>query len=721
MYLTPEFLAKYPENPNWPSLMGQFVYLRTYSRFIPHLKRRETWKDTVKRVVEYSISLDKSGVTNLQEEAELLFDYMFNLKVFPAGRTLWTGGTEAAKKYPLSNFNCSFMIVDDFQAFYDAFYLMMLGTGVGFRVLPEDVKSLPRIKRGLAINNVDYVPVPASGRQDNTEFTLEHDSYGEATLWIGDSKEGWVDGLRHLLEAFSSGITKLNIVYNWVRPAGEQLKTFGGRASGPSALSNMYSKIVDVLNEGYVDGQTRDWNITTVQAMDIMNLIGEAVVVGGVRRSSEITLFDINDTQILDAKLDLWTDPAKKDKRFRSMSNNSVFFTEKPTETQLKDIFSRIVSNGEPGFINATAAAERRPNYAGTNPCAEILLADNGVCNLSEVNMRAFVRGTGTDKPWLDYEGLATAVSIATSIGVRMATLELELPHWNRVQARDRLTGVSITGYVEAMDALNVDTTKPAADPIRVGNGDETEFWTVKKLLWALNRTAQNVAYGYAATLRIPPPLLVTCVKPSGTLAQLPTVSSGAHASYAPFYVRRVRISSQDPLAMAMKAAGYPIYPEATSCLPDIYKIKSREEQESILREAHTWVVEFPIKTSAKRPSSAESAVDQLNRYFILQENWSDHNTSITISFDPSEIDAIIALLLERWDDYIGVSFLPKFTTAYPLMPYEEITETEYTQRAAAVSSVTGESIIKLLTEFENVEVDDDLGSDCENGACPIR
>jgi adenosylcobalamin-dependent ribonucleoside-triphosphate reductase len=721
MYLTPEFLAQYNENPNWPSLMGQFVYLRTYSRFIPHLKRRETWKDTVKRVVEYSISLDKSGVTDLKEQAELLFDYMFNLKVFPAGRTLWTGGTEAAKKYPLSNFNCSFMIVDDFQAFYDAFYLMMLGTGVGFRVLPEDVKSLPRIKRGLSINNVNYVPVPAIGRQDRTELMVEHDSYGEATLWIGDSKEGWVDGLRYLLDAFSAGTTKLNVVYNWVRPAGEQLKTFGGRASGPSALSNMYSKIVDVLNEGYVVGQTRDWNITTVQAMDIMNLIGEAVVVGGVRRSSEITLFDINDNSILDAKLDLWTDPAKADKRFRSMSNNSVFFTEKPTEEQLKNIFSRIVTNGEPGFINATAAAKRRPNYAGTNPCAEILLADNGVCNLSEVNMRAFVHGVGTAKPWLDYEGLSTAVGLATSIGVRMATLELELPHWNRVQARDRLTGVSITGYVEAMDALGVDTTKSAADPIRVGGADEAEFWTVRRLLYALNRGAQNSAYGYAELLRIPPPLLVTCVKPSGTLAQLPTVSSGAHASYAPLYVRRVRISSQDPLAMAMKAAGYPIYPEATSCMPDAYRAQSPEERENTLRDAHTWVVEFPIKTSAKRSASAESAVDQLHRYFILQENWSDHNTSITISFEPSEIAAIIALLLERWDDYIGVSFLPKFTSAYPLMPYEEITEEEYLQRSATVSTVTGDSIIALLTQYENIEVDDDLGSDCEGGACPIR
>jgi adenosylcobalamin-dependent ribonucleoside-triphosphate reductase len=721
MLLSKSFLKNYSDNPEWPSLLGQFVYLRTYSRYLPEKKRRETWKETVTRVVEYSMALDTiTDKSHQVEEAQKLFDSMYNLSVFPAGRTLWTGGTEAAKKYPLSNFNCSFMVVDDFEAFLDAFYLMMLGTGVGFRVLSEDVKSIPRIKPGVEITHAPYFPIKKADRKELSDYAMMNDGQGGQLmhLTIGDSKEGWVWGLEALFTSFTEGIKKVVINYDNVRPAGEQLKTFGGRASGHEALRDMYEKIVGVLNEGTEE-------ISTIQAMDIMNLIGEAVVVGGVRRSSEITLFDINDTEILDAKVNLWTDESKANKRFRSMSNNSVYFTKKPTKEQLQNIFERIVNNGEPGFINAEAAAARRPWYAGTNPCAEILLADNGVCNLSEINVRNFVKSDDRGN-YLDMVALERAVEQATRLGVRMATLELELPHWNKVQQRDRLTGVSLTGYVEAFDALGVSTTDENANPVRAISADyqkrqRVSYYTLKEVLEILNLAARESALSYADQLRIPTPLLITTVKPSGTIAQLPTVSSGAHASFAPYYVRRVRISSKDPLAQAMRASGYPIFPEATSCMPEVFANMSASEQEDVLKNALTWVVEFPIKTSAARSSSSESAIEQLNRYFILQRYWTDHNTSITVSFDPGEVDAIIDLLLEKWDSYIGVSFLPKFTNAYPLMPYEEIDVNEYERRIEKVEQVTGDSIIALLSKYENIEVDDDLGTDCEGGACPIR
>lgn len=720
MYLSSSFLSKFDDNPNWPSLLGQFVYLRTYSRYIPEFKRRETWKETITRVVEYSIGLDT--VTPMEQkikEAEELFTSMFHLRVFPAGRTLWTGGTEAAKKYPLSNFNCSFMVVDDFQAFLDAFYLMMLGTGVGFRVLPNDVATLPLITPGITVVHKPYNPIAKAWRLEQTKGHVDSPSAGGDVMYIviGDSKEGWVSGLQLLFEAFRTGVRIVEIDYDNVRPAGEQLKTFGGRASGHEALRDMYEKIAKVLNEGTNE-------INTVQAMDIMNLIGEAVVVGGVRRSSEITLFDINDAAILDAKVDLWTDPNKADKRFRSMSNNSVFFTQKPTREQLEEIFKRIVNNGEPGFINAEAAARRRPWYAGTNPCAEILLADNGVCNLSEVNVRAFV---SEDSHTLDMVGLRKAVRQAARLGVRMATLELELPTWDVVQKRDRLTGVSLTGYVEAFDALGVSTsdlesesTVKASD---VGANGKTRLrhYLLEEVLTEMRKEAHKATEEYAYSLRIPSPLLVTTVKPSGTIAQLPTVSSGAHASFAPYYIRRVRISSKDPLAKAMLESGYPIYPEANVEMPQTYDAMNTEQKAAVLEKALTWVVEFPIKTSATRPSSSESAVEQLTRYFILQNKWTDHNTSITVSFDESEVSQVIDTLLTMWDSYIGVSFLPKYTGAYPLMPYEEITKEEFETRAAAVKGVTGNSIIELLQMFENIEVDDDLGTDCEGGACPIR
>jgi|LakMenEpi03Aug12_release.lakeMendotaPanAssembly.Ray.scaffolds.fasta_scaffold19541_8 adenosylcobalamin-dependent ribonucleoside-triphosphate reductase len=716
MLLSKSFLNKFEDNPQWPSLLGQFVYLRTYSRYLPNKKRRETWKETVTRVVEYSMGLDTITDRVKQEaEARKLFESMYNLSVFPAGRTLWTGGTEAAKKYPLSNFNCSFMIVDDVQAFLDAFYLMMLGTGVGFRVLPQDVVQFPPIITGVAIEHKEYTAKRKADREENSRYAIDSDVM---YLSVGDSKEGWVWGLEALFEAFFKGYKKIVVDYDSVRPAGEQLKTFGGRASGHVALRDMYEKIVKVLNEG-TD------RLSTLQAMDVMNLIGEAVVVGGVRRSSEITLFDINDTAVLDAKVDLWSDPAKEDKRFRSMSNNSVYFTEKPTKEQLTQLFSRILNNGEPGFINAEAASKRRPWYAGTNPCAEILLADNGVCNLSEINVRNFVKNDEYGG-YLDMIELEGAVVQATRLGVRMATLELELPHWNKVQQRDRLTGVSLTGYVEAFDALGVSTTEEDLNAIRVidrdgGGRPRLRFYTLRDVLAIIGSVAQETALGYSAELRIPAPLLVTTVKPSGTIAQLPTVSSGAHASYAPLYVRRVRISSKDPLAQAMRESGYPIFPEATSCMPEVFASMSDADKEETLKNALTWVVEFPIKTSAKKASAEESAVEQLNRYFILQKYWTDHNTSITVTFSPEEVDDIIELLLRKWENYIGVSFLPKFTTAYPLMPYQAIDEEEYQRRLAEVSGVTGKSIIELLEKHENVEVDDDLGTDCEGGACPIR
>jgi len=729
MYLSASFLERYPSNPNWPSILGQFVYLRTYSRFIEKLGRRETWKETVTRVVEYTIGLDTISEHHEKvTEAEQLFEYMFKLKVFPAGRTLWTGGTEAAKKYPLSNFNCSFTVIKDFEAFTDAFYLMMLGTGVGFRVLPEDVATLPRLRmRSLSVEHDTYYPTPKEHRNETTV------SYKEVVrgvftnvIIIGDSKEGWVDGLARLLEAFTdNSVAKVLINYNSVRPAGEVLKTFGGRASGHEALKNMYTKIADTLNEGILADR---YTISTLQAMDIMNLIGEAVVVGGVRRSSEITLFDINDESVLTAKQDLWSDPSKQSKRFRSMSNNSVFFTRKPTKEQLVKIFDLISVNGEPGFINAEASAKRRKWYAGTNPCAEILLADKGVCNLSEVNVRAFVVQDPSGRNVIDIYDLHEAIQMATRIGVRMATLELELPKWNATQARDRLTGVSLTGYVEAMDAVGCDSTVSSSavpDVTRRLEIDQPSYgytYSLESFLYDLRLVANREAKSYATELRIAPPLLVTCVKPSGTIAQLPTVSSGAHASYAPYYIRRVRISSNDPLAKAMHSAKFTIFPEATHCDPAVFAALSESDKLDVLQRSATWVIEFPVKTSAVKPASDESALMQLSRYFILQREWADHNTSITINFSPDEVAGIVDCIYENWDDYIGVSFLPRFSTAYPLMPYEEINEEEYTRRQAQIAHIDGDYITKALSFYEHpVEIDEILDADCEGGACPIR
>lgn len=716
MYLKPEFLNKYPDNPQWNSLLGQFVYLRTYSRFDHFKGRREHWKETCARVVNYSMSLYEgpADTAELRAEAEALFHEMFNLRLFTAGRTMWIGGTDAARKFPLSNFNCSFTVVDSYRAFVDAFYLMMLGTGVGFRVLPHDVAQLKPIKTNVVVAHKPYHPKAQEARVDNT--TVYEDS-GGVYIIVGDSKEGWVDALSIYFDVLTSDkqIESIMINYDNVRQQGEILKTFGGRASGHTALRDMFKQIHKVVCRGTN-------RLSTVQAMDIMNIIGSCVVVGGVRRSSEITLFDIGDKEVMDAKVDLWSDPAKADFYYRGMSNNSIYFTSKPTKAQLEDIFKRVLNNGEPGFINATAAARRRPNYAGTNPCAEILLADNGVCNLSEVNVAGFVGYDDSKRPYIDFNKLADAVKLATRVGLRMTNVELELPHWDVVQKRDRLTGVSLTGYVEAMDAVGVDSSEPNSFvPIITEDGSYYSL-LLGDFLRTLNITANEEANIYAKEMRIPAPLLVTTVKPSGTISQLPTVSSGGHSSYAPFYVRRVRISSFDPLAKTMLAVGYPVYPEATTMRPEEFVKLSNFERMKVLDSAQTWVIEFPIKTSAKRSANSESAAEQLHRYFTLQEYWTDHNTSITITFSPEEVDEIIEMILENWDHYIGVSFLPKNTTAYPLLPYEEITEEEFAKRRNQIEHITWENIVAELVQRESKQTEEDeFDPDCAGGACPVR
>jgi ribonucleoside-diphosphate reductase alpha chain/ribonucleoside-triphosphate reductase len=719
-FLWNTFLDKYPDNPKWNSILGQFVYLRTYSRFDANKGRREHWKETCRRVVEYSMGLYKGPATfnELQVEAQNLFEEMFNLRLFTAGRTMWIGGTEAANKFPLSNFNCSFTVVDSLEAFVDAFYLMMLGTGVGFRILPEDVAQLPKINSRVVVAHKPYHP--KEKKEDRIEQTQVYRESDSVYIVVGDSKEGWVDALRIYFDALTSQepVESIMINYDSVRPQGELLKTFGGRASGHTALRTMFKQIHKVVCRG---GSAMD----TVQAMDIMNIIGSCVVVGGVRRSSEITLFSIDDKAVMDAKVDLWTDPTKSELTYRSMSNNSVYFTKKPTAEQLREIFNRVINNGEPGFINAQAASVRRPYYAGTNPCAEILLADNGVCNLSEINVAAYVIDVNGLKV-LDMYKFSQAIKLATRVGLRMTNVTLELPHWDEVQKRDRLTGVSFTGYVEAMDALDVDTTNEnSIVPILHAShldGGKYEDIKLKYFLDLAREVANQEAEVYASEMRIPTPLLVTTVKPSGTIAQLPTVSSGAHASYAPYYIRRVRISSFDPLAKTMLAVGYPVYPEANTMRPEEFRKLSNFERMQVLDKAQTWVIEFPIQTSAKKSANEETAVAQLNRYLALQKYWTDHNTSITITFNPDEVDGLIKAILENWDDYIGVSFLPKYTGAYPLMPYEEIDRAEYEIRKSDIEHISWEMITTELLRRESVQTEEDeFDPDCVGGACPVR
>jgi adenosylcobalamin-dependent ribonucleoside-triphosphate reductase len=712
MFLSNEFVAQYKDKkpPFGGNGMGEVVYLRTYSRWLPDEGRREEWYETVRRVVEYNMSLHRGQAGDLIKEAEIIFDLIFNLKLFPAGRSLWIGGTEAAKKFPLANFNCSFRVVDDLGAFSEIFYLLMLGCGTGFRVLPEDVEKIPALRNDIEINHLPYNYNSSS--KEKTDLKVENKIGLVYTITVGDSKEGWVDALK---DYFTILLTTdipvdIEIDYNYVRPAGSLLKTFGGRASGPEGLRTMFENIHNIISnapqccEGYS-------KLRPIDAMDIMNNIAYNVVVGGVRRSSQICLFDINDKEILNAKKDLYVEGSPNyGKNWRAMSNNSVFFQEKPNKEQLQDIFTRIQNNGEPGFVNAVAARKRRPNFQGINPCAEILLDSQGVCNLTEVNLMAFADDVDSDGD-LNILKLLHAIKYATRIGLRMTNVDLELEDWDIVQKRDRLTGVSLTGVMDFFDKWQF-------------TPDEQEF-----MLGILKKAATQEAKTYAAEQRINTPLLVTTVKPSGTISQLPTVSSGIHRGFAPYFIRRIRITSSDPLAKVLKDKGYPVYPETGQGTaqfgynrpPTAEEFKNLSEfgKEVVLLGANTWVVEFPVKTATVTNAEDESALAQFHRYLQMQRTWTEHNTSITIYFSEDEVDGLIEEILRNWDNYIAVSFLPKYSNAYPLMPYEQISETEYNERLSSVGEGDIKEMLNLLERSELL--DDELDASCATGICPVR
>ncbi|MDD4363843.1 MAG: ATP cone domain-containing protein, partial [Atribacterota bacterium] len=438
--LSDEFISKYKHLPNpFPTQLGQFVYYRTYSRWLTLEKRREYWWETVRRAVEFNCSL----VLTSQHEAEVLYDNIFNLKQFLAGRTLWTGGTGVSLKYPMANFNCSFAVLDKFSIFKELFYLLMIGSGVGVRVLKSDVEKLPKVRTNVKIIHEAYSPVSRDKREDLTSITFQKDI---AHIVVGDSKEGWVQSLDYYMDIISKkeyrNINTIIFNYDNVRPKGEKLKTFGGTASGYESLEKMFSKIDKVVKNNCFGLMKK---LRPVDCMDIANIVGQNVVVGGVRRTSEVILFDPDDQDILNAKNNLyeqidgkWIKNIEID--FREMSNNSIFYTSKPSREQLSWHVKQMRYSGEPGFMNAEAAAKRRPSLEGANPCMEVLLDREQMCNLTTMNVMGFVYdGKLNEKELLDAQRLSVRA------GFRMTFLDLELDQWDIKQKRDRLVGCSLT------------------------------------------------------------------------------------------------------------------------------------------------------------------------------------------------------------------------------------------------------------------------------------
>lgn len=700
-FLSCAFLNEYKHADSpFQNELGRFVYYRTYSRPIPEEHRREDWWETCFRVVEFNMSLQldamkRQGVpiseqllTEMVLEAQEIYSMMFSLKLFPSGRSLWIGGSKSSITYPLSNFNCSFVTIDSLKKFSEIFFVLMLGTGVGLSVERQYVALLPKINSKIQVIHHAYEPVEKSMRKEYTELKLFNNNALE--IEIGDSKFGWTKSIELFFDILSSKqyseIDYIFINYNNVRPEGEPLKTFGGYASGHNNIKQMFEKIYNVFRDKHKTNALQWQTMKPIDCLDVATIIAENVVSGGVRRSAEITFCDFDEEEVLSAKANLYRQDdngnwiENKQILNRALSNNTVIYKEKPTRTQLHEHFKKLKVSGEPAFANFAEMKRRRDDVQGGNPCFEIMLRDRGVCNLTENNLMYHVLPDGT----FDRASMMKAQRYSARIGYRMASIELELHEWNLVNAQDRLTGCSITGVMDFKNATKI---------------SDADFIL---LLQELREVAHQAANELADLFRMNHSKLITTVKPSGTISLLPTVSSGVHFSHSPYYIRRVRVNAQDPIAKTAIASGFDWSPEVG------------QDPEN----PTTVVFSFPVKSPMGKTKYDVSALEQLELYKVIMQHYVDHNASNTVHVRPHEWDLVEQWVFDNWDCIVGISFLSLDDSFYQLLPYESITEETYNELVAQNKVFN----TALLRQFENFgEEHEVLDSDCESGVCPVR
>ena len=680
--LDDDFISKYKHLPSPMNPLGSFVYYRTYSRWLQEERRRENWWETVRRAVEYNCSL----AATTKEEAQKLYDNIFNLRQFLSGRTFWIGGTEAVKSYAMANFNCAGIVIDEFEAYKDLFYALMVGTGIGFRILKSDVAKIPKIRQNIELIHMSYINKNEKDRIEHT--SIIHNKHSVKII-VGDSKEGWTQSLDYYLKILYSkeysSVDNILIDYSNVRPKGEKLKRFGGTASGHESLKNMFSKIHFVIQNIPNVNKEKYVNIRPIDCMDIANIIGENVVVGGVRRTAEITLFDSDDNEVIQAKNNMYKQVNGKwipneDILHRRMSNNSIMYYEKPTREQLKWHIVQMRTSGEPGFYVANNAKKRREDFDIPNPCGEILLTSKQLCNLTTVNVLAFVKDGK-----LDIDSLIEAQKLSARAAYRMTCVELELHKWHINQQRDRLLGCSLTGWQDMINATNMSL--------------DQQIELLKRLRNAVHEASEQIAEEVGGNK----PLLSTAIKPEGTLSLLPTVSSGLHYSHSPYFIRRIRINANDPLVKVCEELGYSIYPEVGQTFEN----------------CDTKVIEFPVKAPEGATKYDVSAIQQLEIYKMFMEHYVDHNASITVHVREHEWEEVEKWLWENWECVVGISFLSLDDSYYPLLPYESCSKEYYEEKSRDMKPFNS----SLLQKYEKIETDLDIGSDaeCSTGACGIR
>ena len=632
-----------------PTDYQTFIHKSRYARWLDDLGRRETWPETVTRYVDNVVrpALEKANIaaSKIKKLTQEVEQSILGLESMSSMRALMTAGP-AFTRDNTAGYNCSYLPVDDTKAFDEAMFILLCGTGVGFSVERQFISKLPDVPQLFE---------------------------SETCVVIRDSKEGWAKGLRQVLALLWAGeIPKWDV--SKVRPAGSRLKTFGGRASGPSPLIDLFNFVVHTFKE------SQGRKLSSLECHDVMCKIGEVVVVGGVRRSAMISLSNLSDDRMRHAKSGSWWDNDPQ----RALANNSVSYTEKPDSLSFMREWMALVESGsgERGIFNREASKKqaakngrRDPNYEfGTNPCSEIILRPAQFCNLTEVVVRA------TDT----VEDLERKVRVATILGTIQSSFT-KFPYlrkiWQKNTEEERLLGVSMTGIMD--------------NPIMTTANEGLE-----NTLGHLKQIAVDTNTTWAKRLDIPVSTAISCVKPSGTVSQLVDSSSGIHARHSAYYIRTVRGDNKDPLTQFMMDQGIPNEPD-------------------VMKPDQTTVFSFPMKAPEGATVTADmSAIEQLEMWLAYQRSWCEHKPSVTINVKNNEWFEVGAFVYKHFDEMSGVSFLPFNEHTYQQAPYQDVNEKKYLELLGSMPSSIDWS---GLSEYE--QEDNTAGSQtlaCSGDSCEI-
>lgn len=626
----------------------RYIAMSRYARWREEDNRRETWEETVDRLIGFW----EKRFPNLEVLGELR-SAILNFEVMPSMRSLMSAGP-ALERDEIAGYNCSFVAIDHPRAFDEIMYILMCGTGVGFSVERQFINQLPVVAE---------------------EF---HET--GTVINVRDSRIGWATALREFISMLYAGqIPKYDVSH--VRPHGARLKTFGGRASGPEPLVELFQFAINLFR------RAQGRRLNSVEVHDLVCKIADIVVVGGVRRSALISLSNLTDERMRNAKTGAWWE----DNVQRALANNSVAYTEKPDMGVFMREWQSLYDSksGERGIFNRVAAVKQAKKFGrrdfegfdyGTNPCGEIILRSMGLCNLSEV----VVRSDDT------FESLQRKVRLATILGTLQSTLtnfRYLRSGWKRNAEEERLLGVSLTGI---MDNYHLSGNG-------FGAGRDYEGRRLDYVLEQLRNHAIDTNKEWAERLGIQPSVAITTVKPSGTVSQLVDSASGIHPRYSQYYIRTVRADAKDPLAKFLVSQGVPMEWDVTK--PDRVQVFS-----------------FPMKSPENAVLRNDlTAIQQLEHYLIYQRHWCEHNPSITVYVREDEWLEVGAWVYKHFDELGGVSFLPHSDHSYKQAPYQEIDAVAYEVLVAEMPKIKWEEFIEVEDTLENTkELACMAGGNCE-------